>query len=218
MSETTQFTIGSEVAGSDGVCGDLRRVVIDPVARALTHLVVQPRHGRGVAHLVPIALVASAATQIRLRCTTAEFEALAAAEETHFLPGASGEWSYGKGDALLALLPGHERHGPGCCSPGVRGCWRPSDHPRRCAGGRGGGAPRRTRPCHGRGHRTGPRARDRSPRSPRDTRSPRGGPPLGPQAGRHSDQRRDGREGRRPSQPQQGPGARPASDRPRSPR
>ena len=36
MSETTEFTIGSEVACSDGVCGELTRVVVDPVARALT--------------------------------------------------------------------------------------------------------------------------------------------------------------------------------------
>ena len=39
-----QYTIGVEVTCSDGVCGDLRRVVIDPVARVLTHLVVEPKH------------------------------------------------------------------------------------------------------------------------------------------------------------------------------
>jgi len=51
MTEATEFIIGSEVACSDGVCGDLRRVVIDPVARAVTHLVVEPRHRAG-GHLV----------------------------------------------------------------------------------------------------------------------------------------------------------------------
>jgi hypothetical protein len=61
MSETTEFSVGSEVACSDGVCGDLRRVVIDPVARALTHLVVEPRHRPGAGHLVPIDLLASTA-------------------------------------------------------------------------------------------------------------------------------------------------------------
>jgi sporulation protein YlmC with PRC-barrel domain len=96
MSETTQFSIGSEVACSDGVCGNLRRVVVDPVARALTHLVVEPRHRPGAGRLVPIDLVTSTAQGIRLRCTTSEFAALEEAEETQFLPGASGEWSYGQ--------------------------------------------------------------------------------------------------------------------------
>jgi sporulation protein YlmC with PRC-barrel domain len=94
MSETTQFSIGSEVTGSDGVCGDLRRVVVDPVAKTLTHLVVEPKHGDGNGHLVPIDLVTAAGKEIELRCTLAEFAALPEAEETQFLPGAKGEWDY----------------------------------------------------------------------------------------------------------------------------
>ena len=90
MSGSTEFTIGSEVACSDGVCGELRRVVVDPVARALTHLVVGGR-------LVPIELVDSTAKEIRLGCTMSEFEALEDAQETQFLPEATGEWDYGQG-------------------------------------------------------------------------------------------------------------------------
>ncbi len=100
MNETRDFTIGSEVVCSDGVCGDLKRVVVDPVARTLTHLVVEPRHRRRTGHLVPIDLVDSTANEIRLRCTTSEFEALEDAEETHFLPGASGRWGYEQGEML----------------------------------------------------------------------------------------------------------------------
>jgi sporulation protein YlmC with PRC-barrel domain len=97
MSETTEYDIGSQVSCSDGVCGELRRVVVDPVARALTHLVVEPRHRPGSGHLVPIDLVASTTgSTVQLSCTTAEFEALEDAEETQFLPGASGEWGYGQ--------------------------------------------------------------------------------------------------------------------------
>jgi sporulation protein YlmC with PRC-barrel domain len=96
MSERAEFSIGSEVTCSDGVCGDLRRVVVDPVARALTHLVVEPRHGRGVGHLVPVDLVAATTEGIQLRCTRSEFAALPDAEETRFLPGARGEWAYGQ--------------------------------------------------------------------------------------------------------------------------
>ncbi|MGO8684345.1 MAG: PRC-barrel domain-containing protein [Thermoleophilia bacterium] len=94
MSETTQFNIGSEVSCSDGVCGDLRRVIVDPVAKTLTHLVVEPKHGDGKGHLVSIDLVTAAAEEITLRCTTAEYEALPEAEETQFLPGAKGKWGY----------------------------------------------------------------------------------------------------------------------------
>ena len=46
MTGPTEFTIGSEVCSSDGPCGVLVRVVIDPVARTLTHLVVEPTRGR----------------------------------------------------------------------------------------------------------------------------------------------------------------------------
>ena len=100
MSQTTRFNIGSEVACSDGVCGDLRRVVVDPVARALTHLVVEPRHRAGADRLVPVDLVESTTDVILLRCTIAEFEALENAEETQFLPGAGGEWGYGPQDSF----------------------------------------------------------------------------------------------------------------------
>lgn len=101
MSESEDFTIGSDVLCSDGACGELTRVVVDPIARALTHLVVGPRHGRGAGHLVPVGLVESAAAaEIRLRCTTSEFEALEEADERQFLPGADGQWGYGQEQML----------------------------------------------------------------------------------------------------------------------
>ena len=100
MSETTEFTIGSDVSCSDGACGELRRVVVDPIARALTHLVVEAKHRQGMGHLVPVDLVSSAGAEIHLRCTVAQFEALDDAEETQFLPGASGQWGYGQDQML----------------------------------------------------------------------------------------------------------------------
>jgi sporulation protein YlmC with PRC-barrel domain len=94
MSKTTQFIIGSEVACTDGVCGDLRRVVIDPVARAITHLVVKQKHRRDAGRLVPIDLVTSTAKEIQLRCTKSEFDSLEVAEETQFLSGGGGQLGY----------------------------------------------------------------------------------------------------------------------------
>jgi hypothetical protein len=100
MTETTEFDIGSDVLCSDEVCGDLRRVVVDPIARAITHLVVEPKHRRTGGRLVPVDVVASTGDEIRLRCTTAEFNALEEADEAEFLPGASGQWGYEQGQML----------------------------------------------------------------------------------------------------------------------
>jgi sporulation protein YlmC with PRC-barrel domain len=100
MSEATQFTIGGVVQCRDGACGELVRVVVDPVARALTHLVVEPRHQPGRGRLVPIDLVESAHAEIVLRSSMSEFEGLEDAEETRFLPGAASEWGYGEDQVI----------------------------------------------------------------------------------------------------------------------
>ena len=100
MADTTQFTIGAEASCSDGACGEVSRVVVDPVARAVTHLVIEPKDRRGLGRLVPLSLVDATAAEVRLRCTMAEFDALEHAEETHFLPGTDGYATYGPGEVL----------------------------------------------------------------------------------------------------------------------
>jgi PRC-barrel domain len=100
VAETTPFTIGAEVSCSDGACGVVCRVIVDPVARAVTHLVVEPKHRLDLAKLVPLGLVESSGDQVRLSCTTAEFEQLDDAEETQFIPGAGGVPAYGQDQAL----------------------------------------------------------------------------------------------------------------------
>ena len=97
MAGTVQFTIGAEASCSDGTCGEVTRVIVDPVAEAVTHLVVDPKHRQGLGKLVPLSLVDATSGQIRLRCTEAEFEQLDPAEETQFIPGTSGYASYGPG-------------------------------------------------------------------------------------------------------------------------
>ena len=100
MAETTPFTIGTEVSCSDGACGELSRVVVDPVARAVTHLVVEPKHDPGFGRLVPLDLVDATAAGIRLRCALAEFDKLGPAEETKFIPGGTGSVDYAEGEVL----------------------------------------------------------------------------------------------------------------------
>jgi sporulation protein YlmC with PRC-barrel domain len=102
MAETTPFTIGAAVSCTDGACGEVIRVVVDPVARAVTHLVVEPKHRQGLGRLVPLDLVEVTQGEIRLRCTMAEFERLDSAEETQFVPGSSGYAAYGP-DQVLSL-------------------------------------------------------------------------------------------------------------------
>ena len=88
----TTLVIGSEAVGSDGYRGEVLAVVVDPAARTVTHLVVEP-HGRaGLARLVPLELAELAGAEpgpIPLRCTEAEFMSLEPAEETlaEFVPG-----------------------------------------------------------------------------------------------------------------------------------
>jgi len=79
----------------------MTRVVINPVNRELTHLVVEPAGRSGLDRLVPLDLVDAADGEIRLRCTIAEFERLDAAEETQFVPGTRGYEAYGPGQVLV---------------------------------------------------------------------------------------------------------------------
>jgi sporulation protein YlmC with PRC-barrel domain len=88
MADTTQFTIGAEASCTDGPCGHVIRVVVNPVAEVVTHLVVEPTHREGLGRLVPLNLVTVDADsgEVKLGCTLEEFGQLESAEETLFLP------------------------------------------------------------------------------------------------------------------------------------
>jgi len=98
MADTT-FTIGALAECSDGPCGAVSRVVVDPVARELTHLVIEPEHRAGLGRLVPLDVAEAGVDEVRLRCTLAEFEKLPPAEETDYLPGGSGYEAYAAHEA-----------------------------------------------------------------------------------------------------------------------
>lgn len=83
MPEMTQLTLGAQTTCSDGVCGEVDRVIVDPGTKAVTHIVVEPKHGRVVGRLVPINLIEATTGEIRLRCSGAELENLAIADEEH---------------------------------------------------------------------------------------------------------------------------------------
>jgi len=108
MAEVT-LAIGAAAACTDGFRGELKGLVVEPRARAVTHLVIEPEHAQGLARLVPLDHADAAAEPIRLGYTEAEFKDLDPAEETlaEFVPG------YG---APVQLLPAGEG-------------WRPADDP-----------------------------------------------------------------------------------------
>jgi hypothetical protein len=108
MAEVT-LAIGAAAACTDGFRGELKGLVVEPRARAVTHLVIEPEHAQGLARLVPLDHADAAAEPIRLGYTEAEFKDLGPAEETlaEFVPG------YG---APVQLLPAGEG-------------WRPADDP-----------------------------------------------------------------------------------------
>jgi sporulation protein YlmC with PRC-barrel domain len=86
MAQTMTFRIGADASCTDGACGQVSRIIVDPVAREVTHLAVDPRHRRGPGRLVPVDLVDTTTSQIRLHCSLAEFQALRPAEETESVP------------------------------------------------------------------------------------------------------------------------------------
>lgn len=101
MSPASEFDIGHEVACSDGGCGVLSRVVVNPVAEEVTHLVVEPRHREAKGHLVPIRFVESAGKKIELSCTKAQFGEFERAVEDRYLPAPREVIGYRPSEVLM---------------------------------------------------------------------------------------------------------------------
>ena len=119
MPEATQFTIGTEVSCTDGPCGEVIKLVVNPVAQTVTHLVVEPKHRAGLGRLVPLHLITASTGEIRLSCTTAEFELLEIAEEIQFLPG-TGYGGYPAEQTMsMPYYANRDIIGPGNTTPAV---------------------------------------------------------------------------------------------------
>jgi sporulation protein YlmC with PRC-barrel domain len=99
MGRSSEYTIGADVFVGGESCGRLSRVVVDPLARTLTHLVVAPTQRWQTARMVPIELVHSTEPEISLSCSPAAFLELEDAEETRFLAEPDPQLGYGAGEA-----------------------------------------------------------------------------------------------------------------------
>jgi sporulation protein YlmC with PRC-barrel domain len=108
----TEFTIGTDASCSDGPCGKLTRLIVDPETQTVTHLVIGPEHRGKTGRLVPIGFVDDTAGEIKIRRTNAEFDELEPAEEMDLLPGESGLGPRGgsarfPGLPIASLVPNH---------------------------------------------------------------------------------------------------------------
>jgi sporulation protein YlmC with PRC-barrel domain len=104
-----RLELGTPVRCSDGVCGELSDLVIDPTRRRVTHLVVQPHLEQGMAgsRLVPVELADSTGdqSQITLQCTLREVSQLEPVEEVAYLrlggfPVDDPDWDVGVSNVL----------------------------------------------------------------------------------------------------------------------
>ena len=74
----------AKVECTDGSCGQSTTVIVDPVKRELTHLVVRGPHMREV--LVPVSQIENTSQgQIRLKCTKQELSEMPSFVETHYV-------------------------------------------------------------------------------------------------------------------------------------
>jgi hypothetical protein len=115
--------IDAAVQCTDGVGGRSSYVVLNPVTREVTHLVVKESTFPRLERLVPVGMVAETSSdQIHLTCSQQELHGLESFIETEFLPGEFPYAAYGLGEYRLwpyilsndALAPvEHERVPPG---------------------------------------------------------------------------------------------------------
>ena len=103
-----RLEIGNRVRCTDGVYGELADIVIDPLEKRVTHLVVKPEQGEGEARLVPIQLAKSrddAQREIELACTLDKARGFESVHEGAYLrlgerPAEDPDWDVGVEDVL----------------------------------------------------------------------------------------------------------------------
>ncbi len=114
-----RIDLGSAVHGSDGPYGELADVVIDPITRRVTHLIVQPEHRHDLSRLVPVDRAHARAPSedgIRLDYTVAEISRLEPVQRSAYLrlgqfPVEDPDWQVGIENILA--LPYYESLMPG---------------------------------------------------------------------------------------------------------
>ena len=105
-----RLELGSVVHCTDPPFGELADVVVDPVSRRVTHLVVQPHDRHDRARLVPVERASAAGDDIALDCSVADVEALEPVHESAYLRVGRAprrripDWEIGTQDVLALPL------------------------------------------------------------------------------------------------------------------
>jgi sporulation protein YlmC with PRC-barrel domain len=108
-----RLELGTPVYGMDGELGVLADLVVDPAARRVTHLVVEPKHHPALARLVPIDAAThegARAGQLNLSCSVDAFRRLPEVHELAYgrlydFPVEDPDWQVGITE-VLALPDG----------------------------------------------------------------------------------------------------------------
>ena len=87
-----RLTEGMPVEATDGHVGEIADVIVEPVRRRVTHLVVQHAHHHEQARLIPIDAAASFADNVVLSWSTEQVEDAPRVEETNFVE--RGRWPH----------------------------------------------------------------------------------------------------------------------------
>ncbi len=103
-----RLEIGNRVRCTDGAYGELADIVIDPLEKRVTHLVVQPEQGDEEARLVPIQLAKGRddkQREIELECSLDEAQGFESVHEAAYLrlgesPAEDPNWDVGVEDVL----------------------------------------------------------------------------------------------------------------------
>ena len=103
-----RLEIGDRVRCADGVYGELTDIVIDPLEKRVTHLVVQPEQSEGEARLVPIQQAKGRddeQREIELEYTLDEAQGFESVHEAAYLrlgesPAEDPDWDVGVEDVL----------------------------------------------------------------------------------------------------------------------
>jgi hypothetical protein len=104
-----QLKLDEHVQTSDGLSGTLADVVIDPVKKAVTHVVVRAGEPDPTARLVPLQLVTGGSTPgeaLSLSCNTEEFGRLESVQGYAYLPvderpAPDSQWDVGVEDVVM---------------------------------------------------------------------------------------------------------------------
>ena len=103
-----RLELGKSVRCTDGIVGKLSDIVIDPINKRVTHLVVRPDDGVDDAHIVPIERAhgaGEAADEISLDCTIEDVRKFENVREFAYLrlgetPANDPDWDVGVEDVL----------------------------------------------------------------------------------------------------------------------